>query len=735
MPAQYPSDWEGLLSTVQSWLLDGESSVILDTTGNQGGTLTALGVSSADEDRTAIALRNTSSEVERSSSLAQSGNCGEQIESRAISDYLSSLVKTENKNLSGQESSDSLDTSLADAVCCFEMSNRRQYTDSAVEGYLERLTGKTGRPEFERVLSALAALREGGRGVFVLPRRMLVAYESVFQYLEEVQLHAILDLNSDRFGFEEIDSRLEISVMLVENTPPNKEQSIVRHINVGQFDNRLGALIHSPLAHLPEIELTDHPLNITTVHQQDYLDFPPHVAFNVPHLLPIFHSEEFVPLGEVEDVAVTRGIHQALAEEFYFTPGEVEKSAIDSNLFTPILTSDTISEANHSVKDSDINQFVLDLRQPIREIEQRREEIPEGKILEEMRKSGYGHAVDYVTSNIPEQSSRLGYWFCPFLSYDADSFDLVTRQVSPDAGWVRVDLTSAVLDRRCIGITCKNSIVGRGISQAMQTQGYQRLIEGIFDSSFGGVIHFKRYLIDQIPIPRYALCEEFNTRTQSIFPPESHRDEVRLTERLCDGIQNKSVKDTFETLLEPNDEYAWAWFLSPTEYQEFTQKWESDPDDAKQFVANHLTEENIEQIKHDLERDAIPHKRSQIVTELLDEYQNRKNRLFLYGITPQFEGILVDWAEQQGHRTGETEDGNFVVYVDDDDDDNEAVSKTLSGLLNYYLKDGFGEFLHTHVRESRNEMAHGGIVENDRRQATMFLLCLYALYRRTLLST
>jgi hypothetical protein len=733
MPPRHPSDWEGLLDILQSWLFSNNPSVILDTTGNKGDLLTGLGFNSGSEDLTALALRTTSDEAEDFPGVVPSRNYDYgRIESLSISDYLGSLVEMEKERENDQASDEAEDLPLADVVCCWEISNRRQYTDD-VEGYLNHLLGYAGRPKFERVLSAFAALQDGGRGVLVLPRGMLVAYESVFEYLEGVRLNAIIDLDSERFGFEEIDPRFEMSVVLVENRPQGDNQSTVRHISVNQFDDRLGALIHSPPDHLHEINLTNYPLDITTVDQQAFLEFLPQVAFNVPHLLPIFRSDEFVPLGELNGVSVRQGIHHALAEEFYFTPGEVEKSGIDLNLFTPILTKDTIGEAGHSITDSDIDQFVLDLRQPIQDIEERALALPEDEVLEEIRKIGHGHAVDYVTSNIPNRNPRTGYWYCPFLSQDEDNFDLVTRELSSDAEWIRVDLASVILDGRCIGITCTDPYVGRGVSQVMQTKGYQRLIEELFDSSFGGVIHYNKYLIDQIPIPSRALSEEFSTQTESIFPPESHRDEVQLTELLYDCVHEESVRNTFERLLEPNDEYAWAWFLSPTEYQEFTQKWESDPEDAKQFVADRLTQENFEHIKRDLERDAIPHERAQIVGELLDEYRNEKNRLFLYGITPQFEGVLVDWAEQQGHRTGETEDGNFVVYVGEDHD--ETVPKTLSGLLKYYLKDGFGEFLHTHVRESRNEMAHGGIVENDRRQATMFLLCLYALYRRTSLNT
>lgn len=734
MPARHPSEWEGLFETLQPWLFSDDPSVILDTTGNDGGLLMALEGCSGPTDRTAIALRNPDGDDEVFLPPGQLENFNEkEIESIAISDYLNALAESKDGADNEQVNHVPIDRKRADVVCCFEVNNRRQFTDTDVERHLDYLFGEDSRPKFERVLTAIAGLREGGRGIFIFPRSMIVAYESVIEHLVDVRLHAIIDLDSERFGFEEVHSQFEMSAVLVENSPAEIKQSNVRHITVEQFDDRLGALIHSPLTHLPETEITDHPVNITTVDQQAFIEFPPHVPLNVPHLLPMFRSDEFVPLGEIEEVSVKRGVHQPLAEEFFFTQGEIEKSSIDSSLFSPIVTKDTIGEAAQPITDTDLDQFVLDLRQPIQDIEEREQSLSQDEILEELRNVGYEHAVDYVTTNIPDRNHQTGYWFCPFRSHSEGDFDLVTRELSSSAKWLRVDLESAILDSRCIGITCPDPDVGRGICQTMQTQGYQRLIEGVFDSSFGGVIHYNKYLIDHIPIPRRVLSKKFSEQTKSIYPPESYRDEIQLTELLIDCIHDESVRKTFEHLLAPNDEYAWAWFLSPTEYQEFTKKWESDPDAAKQFVTDRLTEKDIEQIKRDFERDVIPQERVQIIRELLDEYRNQKNRLFLYGITPQFEGILVDCAEQKGLRTGETEDGNFVVHVDDDGSD--TVSKTLSGLLDYFMRDGFGEFLHKHVRESRNKMAHGGIVENDRRQATMFLLCLYALYRRTLLTT
>lgn len=734
MPAIHPPDWEALLDTLQAWLFNDEPSVVLDTNSNAGQLLEGLGVDSMTEDLTVITLENAQDEEGSDLEIARSKNSDDEwFESISVADYLRSLAEEGNKSPTDQPSRDLVKSPPADVVCCFETSNRRQYTDDDIHGHFERSLGVTGRPQFERVLSALAALHEGGRGMFILPRSMLVSYESVFEYLQEVRLHAIVDLNPKRFGFEEVDSRFEFSIILVEKGPSD-DKDLVRHITLDRFVDQLGALIHSPTEHITEVEFNDQNLDFTTVDQRDFTEFPPHVAYNIPHLLPIFRSNEFISLDEIEGVTVHRGIQVSPPEEFYFTPGEVKKSAISSELFTPIVTRDVLGEATYSMADSDVEQFVLDLRQPIREIEEGASDLSKKNILEELRISGYEHAVDYVTSNIPDWNSRTGYWFCPFLHQDVDQFALVTRKLSPDAEWTRVDHDSVILDRFCIGIACTDPDAEQGISQVIQTHGYERLIEELFGDSFGGVIQYNKYLIDKIPIPRRALTVDFRMRTEPVFPPESYQDKVRLTELLQECVRENPAKGTFKRLLEPDDEYAWAWFLSPDEYQEFMQKWEADPEDAKQFVADHLTEEDVKRIERDFKRNLVSSERSKIVIELLEEYRNQKNRLFLYGVTPQFEGVLVDWAERKGHTAEKDNDGNLVVNVGDDEA-RQTVPKTLSGLLRHYLRDGFGEFLHEHVRTSRNEVAHGAIIENDRSQATMFLLCLYALYRRTLLNS
>ena len=724
MSALHPEEWDGLFATVHSWLFDGDVRTVIDTTGNTGNLLTTLQSRYIQPECTWIKLA-VDSTADTPPIRFFPDDCYSEGGSETVT--VSESLQNADKG-----SNETVPPNLADVVCGFELANRKEYTEKSVPDELKRLLGREGRPEHERILSSIATLRDGGRGMLVVPRSMIMSYNTILEYFDHTRIHAIIDLNSNRFGFEEIDRRFQFSVLLFEKQDLRDGEQLVRQLRVDEFDERLGFFIQAPVSHLSGVDLNEKSLKFRGVPQQDLLDYPPQVPFNIPELLPIFRSDEFVKLGELDDVAIHRGLQQPLPDAYYFTKSEIDKSSISSDLFSPIITYETLANSGRVVTEAEMEQYVLDLTEQVKEVKRSIDDSSMEEILDGLSNQGYSDAVNYLSTNIEQRSSRTGYWFCPFLSQTEREFALAFPRLAPDAKWTRVDCDSAILSYKCLGISCNDEITARGISRAVQTKGYRRLIEDLFDSSFGGVIHYKHYLIDQIPIPRRGLTQDFDDRSDSLFPLETHRSEVRLTELLAGCVQNELARETFENLLAPDDEYAWAWFLSPEEYDEFIQKWETDPEAAKQYVVDHLGDEDIEQIRSGLSDESIPPERSQILEELLEEYLNQKNRMFLYGVAPQFEGVLMDWAEYQGHELGTDDNGNFVVYVDADDQQR-VVSKTLSSLLRYYLQDGFGEFLHEYIRERRNELAHGSIVENDRNQATIFLLCLYALYRRTVL--
>ena len=338
-------------------------------------------------------------------------------------------------------------------------------------------------------------------------------------------------------------------------------------------------------------------------------------------------------------------------------------------------------------------------------------------------------SLDSHLSN--RQNTHSPYWFCPIQFGSPDSPDLVLPELSPDTKWRRVSVDEAVVDRMCYGIECDNDILTLGIHRTLNTKAYNRLIETITGSLGPGVIRYLQYQINQIPIPCEVLSEGFVRQSAQLFPPSTRQDEIRLKELLLDCTTSEASRNSFELLFDSDDQFAWAWFLSVEEYEKFTQLWSEDEERAKSYVAERLDEHVIESIDVSLEREDIPPSRAEIIDELLDEFNENKYRLFLYGIAPQFEGVIMDWAAERGHEVRRGDDGQPYVFIPTDKGE-ETVRKSLTALLKYYLRDGFGEFLLNQVRDARNNITHGEVVANDRDQAAMFLLCLHALCRRTL---
>ena len=88
-----------------------------------------------------------------------------------------------------------------------------------------------------------------------------------------------------------------------------------------------------------------------------------------PEYVPLFRSSDFTSLGEIEQLSVYREIRTIDRDVFYFSSSEIEKSHLDSDLFTPLIRREDIVEADFTITESDLNHYVLDLRGAIEKIE------------------------------------------------------------------------------------------------------------------------------------------------------------------------------------------------------------------------------------------------------------------------------------------------------------------------------------------------------------------------------
>jgi len=150
----------------------------------------------------------------------------------------------------------------------------------------------------------------------------------------------------------------------------------------------LGFFIQAPVSHLSGVDLNEKSLKFRGVPQQDLLDYPPQVPFNIPELLPIFRSDEFVKLGELDDVAIHRGLQQPLPDAYYFTKSEIDKSSISSDLFSPIITYETLANSGRVVTEAEMEQYVLDLTEQVKEVKRSIDDSSMEEILDGLSNQG-----------------------------------------------------------------------------------------------------------------------------------------------------------------------------------------------------------------------------------------------------------------------------------------------------------------------------------------------------------
>jgi hypothetical protein len=112
-----------------------------------------------------------------------------------------------------------------------------------------------------------------------------------------------------------------------------------------------------------------------------------------------------------------------------------------------------------------------------------------------------------------------------------------------------------------------------------------------------------------------------------------------------------------------------------------------------------------------------------LLNDLLMEFESDHYRSFLAGITLQFEGILTDLVLETGgdivEQDGETE---FKLPGK-----NRSQQKNLHNLISTFFDGIFSTFMHETIRQRRNAIAHGDVIEDDQDLAIYFFIAFYAL--------
>lgn len=582
------------------------------------------------------------------------------------------------------------------------------------------------------IFEGIASLRRGGKGVFVIEMGLLANRDFIAKISEFGRIHAIMLFgHPQEMPFEDILAST-LAVVCFERDRKGSDSHEIRVIKVSSenLDSRVGRLLNCPTEHLSDDDAADiENVQFDLISQRDLATLRPRLLLYEPQIAAFLRSETVHPLEECVK-EIRRGIRTGAKDFFFFEPGEINQYDMSSRFFTPLLMQVPTEAEQYVITQDDIEHYALDLREYIDGLNTEYEQLTESIVLESLRNDGYDGIVEYIeahediSNRAPLRHAEL--WFCPFWGKTSSAPDLVMqlRQIS-DQRWLRVDLDTVLIDDRwCLVDTGDRSL--DGLHQLLCSEMYRRLLFHLGQSQGSGLTEFSLRRLQNIPIPVDAIDTIPNGNFR--FPPKRRRDQRDLDQAIIDSCPDQAVQDGLESLLEPDDQFAWAWFLSTDEYEEFKALYHSDEEAAEQYVVERLDKDDVREMLNRISDVPLHDDRWDVITELVNEFEHENFRLFLYGATPQFEGLIMDWARENGHDVTWIDGRPYVeIQAPPGEDDMEPVQKGLGALIETFLPRGFGDFLYDSVKDMRDELAHGEVIEGTPDRATICFLSLQAL--------
>jgi hypothetical protein len=570
-------------------------------------------------------------------------------------------------------------------------------------------------------------LAEGGRGAFFLTLGQMARFDILERALDAGRVHSVLLIGRPGEMIGEWPLQ-PLAVVLFENTSSASESEDVRVVEVTSetFDPRTNRLIQAPLTQVSSEDVADiEGLEYRTISAEDIEQLATRLILYEPQLAPFLRADETVPLEQFVD-SVRRNRPTGANDFFYFEKTEVEESGLSRRFLTPVVKRPP-EDSSLNLTPEKTSHYALDLREYIESLKERDTGISEESVLQSLREDGYTRVVDYIEDH-RELADRATFqhrdlWFCPFRRRDQSSEVLLFGRYS-DGSWYRLQDSDVIVDQNWYVFECDPEIAG-SLHRLLNSEPYQNLLTYFGHS--GNRLYQSVSLSDLqgLPVATGPLKEGLDDLP---FPPTRRREQRRLDEAVVERCRDQTTTEALGSLLDPDDRFAWAWFLSPEEYEEFKEMYNADEERAEGFIADRLHENELREMLDHIAESDLHTERWDIIEELAEEYQQENYRLFMYGATPQFEGFIMDWAKRNGH-TVVWRDGRPYVEISSQDyeADTEPIPKGLGALIDAFLPRGFGDFLRDEVKELRDATAHGEVITNSKEQAAICFLSLHTL--------
>lgn len=560
------------------------------------------------------------------------------------------------------------------------------------------------RIEHQFVNAACQLLADSGRGCFVLPSHAVRNLrERVLP--EGVVLKKLVKLPEMAFPIVGV----EPVVACVERT---QDESDIGILNVASFNNldRICGAVHSTAA----AETADNVVAVSV--RSDISTTTLRTILDAPGAVPFFTGD----LPTLEDVTerIATGVTTGHNRGFYFDEDQRAESEIDDKFFTPVIKS--IPEES-PITSEQIDCYLFDLREFVEENDLNARDFDEVlTALDPIDPEAAAHVEEMIA---PAVRARQGSKGVLPRSIPLTNPDLVTGAITSDVTWYRVEVNSdeVLYDTQVVGISCKDTPNPDTLQTLLNTPLYQRINKTQLPNLDADYVRVQIRPLRHLPIFIEQLREETLDRLNALSPYSSQESRETARTIILEGVDSSyrpAVSETYDAV---------SPLSTLSGYETQIEQLQAALDQVAEMedLDTHLVDEEMTARLEETFRSAeLFTSRERLVAELLAVYSEGRYWSFMGGTASQFEGMLQDYVESTGGQVDEreTEEGNTRLEYRYRSADWKPLR--LKVLLDDFFSGELLEVMQS-VREQRNEIAHGRLLEDPELNADIILLSFF----------
>jgi len=576
--------------------------------------------------------------------------------------------------------------------------------------------GKSAAGAF--VAKAVSHLKEGGRGAFLLPKTALK--DGLLEQLtESCGIHRIVDLPVSTL--QDIRSGGMVLLTLVkEDRLRDVRDTGIAKFNQMELPENARGLFEQPLDEIVQNRYNPYNAELVRASHADLEGRNVMRILSNPSIYDIITADGFTKFGELSGVEAGSGVSTGKNDFFYFSEEEKTESGIADRFFRPVIKNP--SDDIRTITRGDIDRYLLDLQPFTDKLASQGVEITEDRVIEALRQDGHSDLAAYI-ENEPGRYNPDGPKFEVDYRGKFENPDLVISKFFDTPRCYTVEVDDALFDSTMIGIQTDDDVRRDSLARVLNTPLYKEFFQTFADPIDLDWYQFNITSFRDIPVTQAALSQDFFDRMDPFFPPDDDNDLVSLNQLLIESCGSDEEKQALRRYLASRDDYAWSWFMTLPEFEEFQELVESDKAEAREFVVDRFEQELLEQARDTFENIGFFEERRELLNDLLMEFEEGHYRGFLAGIVLQFEGVLADLVEEAGGEIIE-EDHETKFKMPGK---GRSQTKNLGSLISHFFDGVFSTFLDETVRQRRNRIAHGDVIENSRDLSIHFFISFYAL--------